>query len=82
MIEIFTTETCPVCSTIKKLMDKNDIKYEVKDMNTPVAKTELAMKGLFPMSAPVMFIGGKIYESEELSGMLPEYLLELLKPGN
>ena len=81
MIKIFTTETCPTCKIIKDLMDKNGIEYKVIDMQTPSGKTELAMKGLFPMSAPVLFVGDKVFESEYLSGMNTKDLLALIQNG-
>lgn len=54
MTKVYTTSNCPRCKKLKKYLSEKEIKFEEENMTKPEARTELAMKDIFPKSAPVL----------------------------
>ena len=66
MYKIFSTKTCPKCEQLKKELKKNNIQFEEVDMSIPESLTELAINGVFTLSAPVLQIEKKLYTTKDL----------------
>jgi glutaredoxin len=65
-IIIYTTETCPKCEQLKKLLKSNNISFKEADMSTPEALTELRVNGVFDVTAPILQIDEKFLTTDEL----------------
>lgn len=65
-IIVYTTETCPKCEQLKKLLKSNNISFKEADMSTPEALTELRVNGVFEVTAPILQIDDKFLTHEEL----------------
>ena len=55
-IIVYTTQTCPRCVRLKKLLVENNVAYTEADMSAPEALTELRINGVFTNEAPVLQI--------------------------
>ncbi|MBP1908098.1 glutaredoxin [Methanolobus bombayensis] len=76
-VVIYTTQTCPKCEQLKKLLNSKGVAFATADMSTPEALTELKFNGVFTMTAPVLQIGDEFLTHKELfSG--PDVNLEAL----
>jgi glutaredoxin len=53
-IVVYTTERCPKCNKLKQFLKTNSVDFEVADMSTPEALTELRFNGVFTVTAPVL----------------------------
>ena len=53
-IILYTTDRCPKCNKLKNFLETHSIAFEVADMSTPEALTELRFNGVFTMTAPVL----------------------------
>lgn len=67
---VYTTSGCPKCEELKSAIASRGIEFEVVDMSTPEALTELRVNGVFTLSAPVLFDGSRYYTVDELDGFL------------
>lgn len=66
-IIVYTTQTCPKCEQLKKVLKSNNVSFDVADMSTPESLTELRVNGVFTVTAPVLQIGDdKFLEYDEL----------------
>lgn len=65
-IIVYTTERCPKCNRLKKFLEANSVPFEVADMSTPEALTELRFNGVFTVTAPVLQINSEFHTYEEL----------------
>ncbi|AKB20219.1 MULTISPECIES: glutaredoxin family protein [unclassified Methanosarcina] len=80
-IIVYTTERCPKCNKLKKFLEANSVPFEVADMSTPEALTELRFNGVFTVTAPVLQINSEfltyteIFHGEEVN---PEKLRGIL----
>lgn len=63
---VYTTERCPKCNKLKKFLEANSVLFEVADMSTPEALTELRFNGVFTVTAPVLQINNEFLTYEEL----------------
>ncbi|HWQ49240.1 MAG TPA: glutaredoxin family protein [Methanosarcina sp.] len=80
-IIIYTTERCPKCNKLKTFLEARSVAFEVADMSTPEALTELRFNGVFTVTAPVLQINDTFLTHEELfSGgeVNPEKIQEIL----
>ncbi|MFC1787116.1 glutaredoxin family protein [Halobacteriota archaeon] len=81
-VKIYTTEKCPRCKQLKGLLKSHGIAYEEVDMATPEALTELRMRDIFTISAPVLQIGDSFLKSQDLfdeNGSIFDKVLGLLR---
>lgn len=65
-IIVYTTERCPKCNKLKKFLETNSVSFEVADMSTPEALTELRFNGVFTVTAPVLQINDTFLTHEEI----------------
>ena len=65
-IIVYTTETCPKCVQLKKVLKSNDVDFAEADMSTPESLTELRVNGVFSLTAPVLQIDDDFYTCDEL----------------
>ncbi|MCL7410198.1 MAG: glutaredoxin [Methanosarcinaceae archaeon] len=65
-IIIYTTQTCPKCELLKKVLKSNNVSFDVADMSTAESLTELRVNGVFTVTAPVLQIGDNFLEYEAL----------------
>ena len=65
-IIVYTTERCPKCNKLKKFLESNSVQFEVADMATPEALTELRFNGVFTVTAPVLQIDDTFMTHEDL----------------
>lgn len=63
---IYTTETCPKCVQLKKVLKANDVAFTEADMSTPESLTELRVNGVFTVTAPVLQIDEDFLTYDEL----------------
>ena len=80
-ITVYTTDHCPKCNKLKKFLEENSLTFNVADMSTPEALTELRFNGVFTVTAPVLqindtfltynelFVGDSV-NSEKIKGIL------------
>jgi glutaredoxin len=53
-IFVYTLETCPNCEILKLYLDTMGAAYEIRDMMSAEALTELRINGVFVREAPVL----------------------------
>ncbi|HOK58754.1 glutaredoxin family protein [Methanothrix sp.] len=63
---IYTTPDCPRCEQLKAFLERRGVSFEVVDMTTAEALTELRVNGVFTMSAPVLEVNGRFYTTGDL----------------
>ncbi|MDD2777887.1 MAG: glutaredoxin domain-containing protein [Methanocellales archaeon] len=83
-VKVYTTKTCPRCEQLKSLLKSHSIEYEEVDMTTPEALTELRMRDVFTISAPVLQIDKSFITSKDLfdeNGVRPDKVLDMLRLG-
>ncbi|AKB26658.1 Glutaredoxin-like protein [Methanosarcina sp. MTP4] len=72
-IVVYTTERCPKCNKLKQFLKTNSVDFEVADMSTPEALTELRFNGVFTVTAPVLQVDdtflthGEIFNGDEVN---------------
>jgi glutaredoxin len=66
MYKIFSTNACPKCEQLKDELKKEGIKFIESDISTPESLTELAVNGVFTLSAPVLKVDECFYTVKEL----------------
>ncbi len=65
-IIVYTTQTCPRCVRLKRLLGENNVAYTEADMSTPEAQTELRINGVFTNEAPVLQIDETFLKGDDL----------------
>jgi glutaredoxin-like protein NrdH len=63
---VYSTEACPRCEQLKKVLKGWGAQFENVDMVTPEALTELRINSVFTLSAPVLQAGENFYTVEDL----------------
>lgn len=63
MIIVYSKSNCPNCVTVKNLLDRNKIIYEVKDVMYPEVRNELLTKNPNARMMPQVFDGDKLIGS-------------------
>lgn len=63
---IYTTPDCPRCEQLKAFLERRGVSFELVDMTTAEALTELRVNGVFTMSAPVLEVNGRFYTTGDL----------------
>lgn len=66
MYKIFSTQNCPKCEQLKKELKKLEFPFVESNISTPESLTELAISGVFTLSAPVLQIDQCFYTVKEL----------------
>ncbi len=87
-ITVYTKSDCIVCNSVKTYLTKENIPYEeedIKEIMSPKILTELSMKGIFVMSAPLLQINENFYNSNKFSHqnvLNTDKLKEILNTNN
>ena len=63
---VYTLEFCPHCEVLKDYLGRAGIAYNILDLSTPEALTELRMNGIFVQEAPVLQIKKTFLTSADL----------------
>jgi len=63
---VYTTADCPRCEQVKKVLKGWGVEFDIVDMASAEALTELRVNGIFTLSAPVLMAGEDFYTVEEL----------------
>jgi glutaredoxin-like protein NrdH len=63
---VYTTERCPKCKKLKEFLESNSVPFEIADMATPEALTELRFNGVFTVTAPVLQINNTFLTHEDI----------------
>ena len=63
---VYTTADCPRCEQVKKVLKGWGVEFDIVDMASAEALTELRVNGVFTLSAPVLMAGEDFYTVEEL----------------
>jgi glutaredoxin len=63
---IYTLEFCPRCEVLKDFLKAHQIEFEIADMASAKALTELRVNGIFVQEAPVLQHGKTFLTSKEL----------------
>ena len=64
--KVYSTNSCPKCEQLKMALFKTKVQFEVLDMATPKALTELRVNGVFTLAAPVLQVEDRFYTVEDL----------------
>jgi glutaredoxin len=64
--KVYSTKSCPKCEQLKAALTKTKVQFEVLDMATPIALTELRINGVFTLAAPVLQVEERFYTIDEL----------------
>jgi len=64
--KVYSTNSCPKCEQLKMALSKTKVPFEVLDMATPKALTELRVNGVFTLAAPVLQVEDRFYTVEDL----------------
>ena len=65
-INVYTLENCPNCELLKEYLDSVGVQYDVRDMMSAEALTELRINGVFVREAPVFQVGKRFLTSKDL----------------
>jgi glutaredoxin len=65
-IIVYSLENCPNCEILKGYLKGRGTRFEVRDMQTAQALTELRIAGVFVREAPVLRVGTRYLTTREL----------------
>jgi glutaredoxin 3 len=65
-IIVYSTQMCPKCDLLKKVLKSSNVSFKESDMATPESLTELRINGVFTVTAPVLQIDDTFLTYEEL----------------
>lgn len=63
---VYSTKACPKCEQLKRSLKGLGVDFEILDMATPEALTELRVNGVFTLAAPVLQADDKFYTVDDL----------------
>ncbi len=66
LCRVYTTPECPRCEQLKSFLKSRGVSFEVMDMTTAEALTELRVNGIFTLAAPVLQIDDRFYTTNDL----------------
>jgi glutaredoxin len=64
--KVYSTNSCPKCEQLKMALSKTKVQFDVLDMATPKALTELRVNGVFTLAAPVLQVEDRFYTVDDL----------------
>ncbi|NYT05968.1 MAG: glutaredoxin family protein [Methanomicrobiales archaeon] len=82
-IIVYSLENCPNCELLKDFLSAAGAAFEVRDMMSPAALTELRINGVFVREAPVLQVGSTFLTSRDLfsGGSVKKEILSPLLEG-
>lgn len=63
---VYATKLCPKCEQLKSVLKARGAHFDVVDMASPEALTELRVNGVFTLTAPVLQKGDEFYTVDDL----------------
>jgi len=63
-IIVYSTKQCPNCKRLKSNLDRNNIEYTELDLDDTEVMTNLTMKNIVALSAPLLEINGMVFKYE------------------
>lgn len=64
MIVVYSTKQCPNCKMLKSKLSKANIEYEERDIGDTDVATDLTMRNIAVLSAPMLEVDGMIFKYE------------------
>lgn len=64
-IVVYTLPICPNCEHLKELLKKNDIEFEVKDLEDEDVRLELLINSVTLIEAPIVEINGSYFNMSD-----------------
>lgn len=58
---LYSADWCPYCRTVKKWLDKNQVSYELRDVDEAVIRQEMNDKADGNQTIPTLVIGEEYY---------------------
>lgn len=82
-IIVYSLENCPNCEILKGYLKGRGTQFEVRNMQTAQALTELRIAGVFVREAPVLRVGTRYLTTRELfsGGAVKEEAVDPLLQG-
>ena len=65
-VTVYTSKSCPRCRALKKWLRRNKIAFTEKSLDDTDVMTELVMRNLFVLSAPVLETENRVYLSDQI----------------
>jgi glutaredoxin len=63
---VYTLPVCPNCTVLKKSLVEHGVSFEEHDLDSPLSRTTLLMKGVFTTIAPVLQVRDTFLTFDEL----------------
>jgi len=81
---VYSLEDCSQCETLKSYLRGQGFSYAEEDMGTAASLTELRIRGIFTMEAPVLRKGETFLTTDDLfaAGKLCEGVILALRVGD
>lgn len=64
MIIVYSTKECSKCKVLKSNLDKANIEYMEKDIEDTEVATELILRNIDVLSAPMLEVDGMMFKYE------------------
>lgn len=64
-VTVYTLPICPNCEELKSILNKNNILYAVKDLESDDVKIELLMDCVTLIDAPIVKIDNRYYNKTD-----------------
>lgn len=80
-VTVFSTEVCPKCLKLKRLLNEYGVGYKEERMDTTENIAELRFNGVFTNNAPVLSVGEDFFIHTDLfngSNLNEEFVKEIL----
>ena len=82
---VYTTNGCVKCATLKEWLKNSNTEFEEKSLEDINVMTELVMRNIVVLSAPVLEIEDRFFTEDQIfdqNGMLNGRIIELLQQGS
>ncbi len=72
-VVLYSAEWCGYCKTLKKYLDRDNVDYELRDVDDPQIRLEMNQKTRGNQTIPVVFVGDE-YEINPSAGKVKRML--------
>jgi glutaredoxin len=69
-IILYSKPNCDTCQALKKWLQSKNIKFEERDLDNIDVATDLIMKNVVVLSAPILEISGRFYYEHKIKQQL------------